>query len=120
MTASEQLYKDIGDTMIEGIITEFYQRAFRDVIIGHFFWGKDHDALVEKQISFTKAMLGKKSSPYTGKPIKSVHENLNIRKAHFDRRKVILSETMDDLKLSSKHKASWLMLEEKLRKLIQS
>jgi len=118
--ASEQLYKEIGDDMIEQIITEFYQRAFNDVIIGHFFWGKNHDDLVEKQISFTKAMLGKDSSRYTGKPIKAVHAGLKIRKAHFDRRKVLLAETMDDMQLAKGHKIAWLTLEEKLRKLIQS
>lgn len=120
MKTTENLYMRIGDELIEQIIDEFYRRAFNDVIIGHFFWGKDHSMLVEKQISFTKAMLGKTTSAYEGQPLKKVHSGLNIRRPHFDRRKMILSETMDDFNLDRHLKKSWLDLEDKLRKLILS
>ena len=42
---SHTLYDQIGEEFIRRAIIEFYKRAFADMMIGHFFFGKNHDEL---------------------------------------------------------------------------
>jgi len=111
------LYKRIGEDNITIVVTEFYKRAFEDRFIGHFFFNKDRVALTKSQVSFAIGMLGGPKN-YIGQPLEKAHSEFSIRKAHFDRRQVILKEVMESSGLSKVDLEEWLLLEENLRRLI--
>lgn len=111
------LYNLLGPKLIEDIITEFYDRAFQDPIIGHLFWNFDQDHLTKMQISFAKSMLGG-SEKYEGQPLESAHKNLNLNQAHFGRRQVLMKDVLDEYKVDNDIRIQWLVREEKLRPLI--
>ena len=62
------VFQQLGAETITAIITEFYQRAMRDPIIGHFFFGHDHAQLLAGQLAFSIAMLGGPKN-YRGRPL---------------------------------------------------
>jgi truncated hemoglobin YjbI len=112
------LFERIGQEFIERAITEFYERAFDDVMIGHFFFGKDKATITRNQIDFTATFLGSNSHKYKGKPLRSAHTQLPIRPVHFNRRHVLMAEVIDDCGLAADLRDSWLALENQLRPLI--
>lgn len=112
MSPSASLYDDVGAARLRLIIEDFYHRAFLDPIIGHFFFGKQHKALVEGQIQFTARMLGH-NEPYKGRGLREVHASLDIRKPHFMRRQVLLQESMQRFQLDQKTQQAWLDLEQR-------
>jgi len=114
----QTLYEKISPDLIERAITEFYERAFSDVIIGHFFFDKDKQEIIDKQIAFASRMLGATHIRYTGKPLKIAHEGLKFRPVHFNRRQVLMAEVLDDIKLDPELSSEWLALESHLRPLI--
>ncbi len=113
------LYSKIGDETLKAILSKLYLRCFEDVMIGHFFFEKDHDKLLEQQFAFTSSMLGGPRA-YTGRPLVAVHGDLHIRPAHFARRRVILKETMEEFGLEQPLIEAWLAHEERLRPLIMA
>lgn len=112
-----QLFDAIGGERLEAILKSFYERCFDDVMIGHFFFGKDHDALLRQQLAFTSSMLGGPRA-YEGRALPQVHDPLAIRPAQFARRQVILRETIDEYGLDPELAAAWLKQEERLRDII--
>jgi len=117
MRQAESLYSAIGAAFIEAAITEFYRRAFVDGIIGHFFVGKDQAAITAQQIDFATALLGGPKN-YRGRPLASVHAELQIRPPHFGRRQVLMREVLLEKGLATELCDAWLALEESLRPLI--
>lgn len=111
------LYEAIGPETIRAAITEFYKRAFADMIIGHFFFGKDREDITAKQIDFATAMLGGPRN-YRGKPLREAHTPFVLRHPHFNRRQVLMGEVLKDLALDGELAQAWLALEEQLRPLI--
>jgi hemoglobin len=110
-------YEQIGEDFIRKAIDEFYRRAFTDMIIGHFFFGKNHDELAAHQIDFTIAALGGPRR-YAGRSISEAHGAHDIRRPHFDRRRMILREVLDELGLKPYLRDAWLAQEEAFRPLI--
>ena len=111
------LYEEIGAERITKILSLFYQRCFEDVMIGHFFFGKNHDELLKHQLAFTTAMLGGPSG-YQGRALTNVHDPLPIRPPHFARRRMLLKEAMEEDGLEKMLIDSWIGLEDKLKPLI--
>ena len=111
------LYDQIGADFIRQSLTVFYERAFVDGIIGHFFFEKDRLHITEQQIDFATAMLGGPRR-YRGKPLAGAHANLNIRRPHFMRRQVLLVEVLDELGLAADLRDAWLAVEENLRAVV--
>jgi len=111
------LFEQIGAETIEKVITEFYIRAFDDGIIGHFFFEKDRLDITRKQIDFAVAMLGGPRL-YSGKPLETAHEALNIRPPHFGRRQVLMANVLREVGVPEPAAAAWLELEERLKPLI--
>jgi hemoglobin len=111
------LFEQIGAEIIEKVITEFYIRAFDDIIIGHFFFGKDRLDITKKQIDFANAMLGGPRQ-YSGKPLETAHESLSIRPPHFGRRQVLMANVLAELNVPEEAAKGWLAMEERLRPLI--
>ena len=110
----ETIYKQIGIDTIKTAVENFYERAFKDPIIGYFFIGKNHQELISKQINFTASMLGSTSHPYKGKSLEAAHHKLKIRKAHFGRRSVLMREVLEELNLEKKIIQKWLEKENRL------
>jgi hemoglobin len=111
------VYERIGQDKITAIIQDFYAQAFVDPIIGYFFDGKNQDHLIQQQVSFTIGMLGGPKN-YTGKPLELAHRSLNLRPAHFNRRKILMEETMQRHNIDKSCQEEWLMLEEQFRRII--
>lgn len=110
----------------DAIITTFYDRVFDDVFIGYFFSGLDKQTLIKHQIAFVTHMLGYNEGqssdlyqgkyagkPYEGKPLRTAHRPHAIRKAHFDRRQMILRETLRDHGVPDDFADAWLDKEAK-------
>lgn len=108
---SQNLYQSIGFETIRDVVTEFYLRAFDDPIIGHFFFKKDHDSLVVKQIEFTCLLLGSQEHSYSGRPLKEVHSQFMIGTAHFMRRQQLLITVMAEHNLPQQTIDRWIQLE---------
>ena len=111
------LYEQIGESRIKSVIRDFYVRAFTDPIIGHFFFGKNHDELVAKQSQFAIALLGGPRS-YAGRPLAPVHHGLGIRLPHFGRRQLLMGEVLKEHGIDPHLAYAWLDLEDQLRPLI--
>ena len=111
---SQSLYEQIGEEMIARVVGAFYERAFGDPIIGHFFFKKDQDLLVRRQIAFASSMLGAAHVYYDGKPLPQAHQELRIRIPHFRRRQILMAEVMADCQLSDELAQRWLRMEERL------
>jgi truncated hemoglobin YjbI len=115
---SKSLYEQIGEEIISTVIAEFYELAFTDPIIGHFFFTHDRAELVRKQTIFCSCMLGATHITYTGKSLQEAHKSLPLRDAHFRRRQVLMAEVLERTSLSPALIAKWLEREEKLKSLI--
>jgi hemoglobin len=111
------VYDQIGREFIEQAISEFYRRAFDDVLIGHFFFHSDLNHIVAQQIQFVSALLGGPSS-YQGKPLKLAHKPFLIRPVHFSRRQVLMRDVLNDLGLAPDLVQSWLAIEDQFRSVI--
>ncbi len=111
------IYEKIGASRFKAILTDFYLRCFDDVMIGHFFFEKNHDELLKHQLAFTAAMLGGPNE-YEGRALAPIHKPLNIRLAQFMRRRVILRETMADHGLEPDIIEAWTIIEDKLKALV--
>ena len=111
------LYERIGPEVIRRSLTLFYERAFADGIIGHFFFGKDRLHITEMQIEFATAMLGGPRH-YRGRPLAAAHAQLDIRRPHFMRRQTLLREVLDEVGVAPELRDAWLGLEEALRPVV--
>lgn len=111
------LYEQIGADLIGRCLTVFYERAFTDGIIGHFFFGKDRAHITNQQIDFATAMLGGPRR-YRGKPLAVAHADLDIRRPHFMRRQMMMREVLDEMGVPAHLRDAWLALEENLRPLV--
>ena len=114
---SLSLYDQIGHAFITKAVAEFYQRAFADVMIGHFFFKSDINHITTQQIAFVSAMLGGPST-YQGKPLKLAHKPFLIRPVHFNRRQVLMREVLTDLGLAQNLADAWLAIEDQFRQVI--
>src|SRR5688572_9379972 len=94
------LFQKLGETQVRDILRHFYERMSHDVLIGYFFSGKDVAAIAEKQAQFLFYAAGMHST-YMGKLPASAHLELPpILKGHFDRRLILLRETLANYGLS--------------------
>lgn len=112
------LFEQIGETNIRKVIEDFYDKAFLDPLISHFFFSKDKMRLIEMQIVFSAILLGSKTHQYEGKPMQKAHSGLPFKNVHFDRRQVLMAESLKKMKVPESLANQWLELEERFRPLI--
>jgi truncated hemoglobin YjbI len=114
-----QLYKNIGsERRLQEILEDFYTRMSKDILIGYFFSGKDILHIAHQQMGFLLQAMGA-SQTYTGNSPTQAHGNLPpILAGHFDRRIVLLSETLRDHGLSEADSKIWINFEKAFRKAI--
>ena len=105
-------------TRLNLILTDFYHRMHNDIIVGFFFTGKDLEHIAHQQTQFILNAAGL-IPRFEGKGPASAHVGLPpILSGHFDRRIVILGETLRTHKLNPEIIASWLAFESAFREMI--
>ena len=73
-----------GQAAIEVVVEDFSCRVLDDVHLSGFFAGTNMNRLKGKQVEFFAAALGG-PEPYTGAPMRQVHQGRGITMHHFNR-----------------------------------
>jgi hemoglobin len=105
---SSELFDKIGGDALRAVIADFYDRVFRDVMIGFMFQGKDKRHLVDREWEFAAALLGAPGVTYTGRPMRTAHAQHTIFGGHFERRLQILRETLADHHVDADVQRAWI------------
>lgn len=71
-----------GHEALEAVVDDFYTRVLADEQLAGFFAGTNMSRLKGKQVEFFAAALGARE-PYTGAPMKQVHQGRGITMHHF-------------------------------------
>ncbi|WP_054813780.1 group I truncated hemoglobin [Nocardia arizonensis] len=71
-----------GYEALEAVVADFYVRVLADEQLAGFFTGTNMSRLRGKQVEFFAAALGG-PDPYTGAPMKQVHQGRGITMEHF-------------------------------------
>jgi hemoglobin len=116
----QELYSNIGgEDNLEKILDRFYSKMSTDLLIGFFFQDRDIHKIAKMQKAFLMRTWGITSS-YQGKPPKEAHAHLApILTGHFDRRLVLLAETLREFGLSQKWIDVWVSFENRFRDAVQ-
>src|SRR5262249_57686718 len=78
------IYKQIGGAAaLEAVVEDFYDRVLADDELAGFFTGANMSRLKGKQVEFFAAALGG-PEPYTGAPMRQVHQGRGITLHHFN------------------------------------
>jgi hemoglobin len=77
------LYKQIGGhDALEVVVEDFYCRVLDDDHLASFYAGSNMKCVKARQVEFLSSVLGG-PGPYTGIPIRQVHEGRGITMHHF-------------------------------------
>jgi hemoglobin len=78
------IYTQIGGhEALETVVEDFYDRVLADDELAPFFTGTNMARLKGKQVEFFAAALGG-PDPYTGAPMRQVHQGRGITMHHFN------------------------------------
>jgi len=102
------LFDQIGGDLLRAVISDFYERVFRDVMIGFMFAGKNKQHLIDREWEFAANFLGAPGVTYTGRPLRAAHAQHTIFGGHFERRLQILRETMADHHVAPAVRDAWI------------
>lgn len=106
-----------GEGALRAILKDFYDRLFDDLLVGFFFQGKDKAQLIDHQYHFTARALGGPVT-YSGKTIAAAHKPLPILAGHFDRRHLVLRQTLEDHRVAEDIREVWLKLDLSFREVV--
>lgn len=111
------IFESLGTTHAERearlakILSEFYQLAKNDVLIGFYFDQKDVEAIAQLQKSFLMKAMGAAIS-YSGLAPAKAHLKLApILSGHFDRRLRILEQVLNQNQVAPAHIHTWIQFE---------
>lgn len=90
------------------MLVDFYDRVFADVMIGFMFVGIDKARLVELEYRLTARHLGADVVYDAGRSLRSAHAKHPIRRGHFQRRNVILDDTLRDHDVPREVRDAWM------------
>jgi len=82
-----------GHEALEAVVAAFYGRVLADDELASFFTGTNMARLKGKQVEFFAAALGG-PEPYTGAPMRQVHQGRGITNHHFTLVAVHLADTL--------------------------
>lgn len=117
-TAYDQILSGRGPDGASLFFRDFYERLRDDVMIGFFFDGKDLEHIATQQQAFVERAAGLRAS-YGGKPPATAHLGLPpILPGFFDRRLVILRETLSDYGVTGDLQDAWIEFENAFREAI--
>jgi hemoglobin len=81
--ATASLYEQIGGhDALEVVVEDFYCRVLDDDHLAGFYAGSNMKCVKARQVEFLSAVLGG-PGPYTGTPMRQVHEGRGITMHHF-------------------------------------
>jgi truncated hemoglobin YjbI len=107
-----------GEPGVRKILSTFYKKMASDILVGFFFDGKDLEHIAKQQAEFLLRAAGLFQN-YQGKGPAQAHEKLPpILAGHFDRRTVLLRETLNEAGLASEFIETWIGFERQFRKAI--
>lgn len=112
---STRLFDAIGGDALRAVISEFYDRVFRDVMIGFMFEGKNKRHLIDREWELVAALLGAPGVVYTGRPMRTAHAHHTIFGGHFERRLQLLRETLRDHAVDPEIQQAWIDHTQSLR-----
>jgi truncated hemoglobin YjbI len=102
------------------ILEDFYTRMHRDVMLGYFFEGRDLKHIAHQQGKFLLNAAGF-IDKFEGKGPSTAHTSLPpILEGHFDRRLVILRETLQAHQLPTHIVELWISFEGTFRNIVVS
>jgi hemoglobin len=101
------LYDRIGEEKLRAVVRDFYERVFADAMIGFLFAGKNKERLVAKEWELVASLLGAPVG-YTGRSMSEAHARVPITGGHFDRRLVLLEETLEAHQVDPEVRRRWL------------
>lgn len=112
-----------GEARLRALLQDFYDTLYNDVFIGFFFLPHDKQSLIEHQLHYVIHHLGKRPGadtfpPYEGRSMREAHQKIPILAGHFDRRHVLLKETLERHDVPEHVREAWLELDQRLRPLI--
>jgi hemoglobin len=96
-----------GQERVAEIVSAFIDRVVADMMIGYLFRHVDLVELKARETSFAGQHLGG-AAPYTGRPLNVAHKPHRIVGAQFDRRLVILRDTLAAFQVPADVQARWL------------
>ncbi len=109
-----------GAERMHEIIFKFYVRMSNDVMIGFFFAGKNLEEVAKQQTHFILNAAGL-IDRFEGKGPSTAHVALPpILRGHFDRRLVLLRETLTAAELDPLLINEWIQFEEGFRSIVVS
>lgn len=113
------LFENIGgEPGLTRLLTRFYEKMSQDILIGYFFDGKDIRKIALMQKAFLMRAWGAAPS-YSGKSPADAHKMLpQILSGHFDRRIVLLTETLREFNVKEKDIEIWVGFESKFRQAV--
>ncbi|MBK8977534.1 MAG: hypothetical protein IPM29_16600 [Planctomycetes bacterium] len=101
---------------MRALLARFYRRQADDVLLGFFFAGRDLDAIAAGQLAFLRWATGDVDALSVRHP-KDAHTALPpILRGHFDRRLVLLRETLEAGGVAAEDIEVWLRLERAMRR----
>ena len=101
------LFDRIGAEALRAVVTDFYGRVFADPMIGFLFDGKNKERLIQKEWELAAKLLDGPVA-YSGRSMADAHARVRITSGHFDRRLVLLEETLADHGVDPAVRARWL------------
>lgn len=84
-----------GHATVSRIVNQFYFQLLSSAKLSNFFSELDMEPLIEHQIEFVSAALGKRTK-YKGRTMIDAHRNLNISNSDFDEVSSIFLTTLAD------------------------
>lgn len=106
------------EAALEKILIDFYERMAKDLLLNHFFQDQDLRSIAKIQKQFLMRAMG--ATPgYSGRPPATAHSDIpSILSGHFDRRLVILEQTLREHGVAPEHVTAWIAFEEAFRSAI--
>jgi len=106
------------EPLLPALLEDFYHRMAQDHLLAHFFFQKDPSAIAKRQATFLHFAWGLKAT-YEGPSVTQAHSHMPpLLQAHFNRRLILLKETLEDHKLDPSSIDAWIQFEEGFRKVL--
>ena len=106
-----------GFSKVSKIVLAFYDTLLDSDEIGPFFDDIDMSKMVDHQTKFIASLLGGPAA-YTDRQLHQLHRHLDINDGHFDKLKIVLSDTLSTHGVEPSDVAAVLAEFEKRRTLI--
>lgn len=118
-SALSELYLAIGqEAGLHKILRAFYKKMSTDILLNHFFFNRDLEAIIVHQKEFLMRAMGASPS-YAGKTPAQAHSHLPpILEGHFDRRMLLLEQTLQEFSIPPHHAQMWISFEKKFKDFI--